>query len=161
MTWLSDLREDLRRDGSTLITVIPRLLLAPRTQAVALVRLGQASPGLVGPLARRLNLTLNGCDISPHAKIGPGLHLPHPVGVVIGPEVVIGARCTLYHNTTLGMGGSGSPVLQDDIHIGIGVVAFGGITIGSGARIAPNSVLRIDVPPGSLAAGAPATLKTR
>lgn len=43
-----------------------------------------------------------GCDISPEAKIGPGLLLNHPVGIVIGCGALVGSRCTILQNVTIG-----------------------------------------------------------
>jgi serine O-acetyltransferase len=104
-------------------------------------------------------MTHNGCDISPHATIGAGLQMPHPQGIVVGPEVVIGPRVRLGQHSTLGMGGSGSPRLGAGVTIGIGAVVFGGIGLGEESVVAANSVLRIDVPARTLAAGNPAVLK--
>src|SRR5471032_2390774 len=43
-----------------------------------------------------------GADISPASKIGFGLLLPHPVGIVIGGGVVVGENCTIFQNVTCG-----------------------------------------------------------
>jgi serine O-acetyltransferase len=154
--WTDDLRVDLRRDGCTWVTVLPRVILAPRTQALVLMRLTSSAPRWLAVVLRRLNYTLNGCDISPEAQIGPGLSLPHPFGVVIGPGVELGAGCTVAQHVTLGAGADGSPKLEDEVGVGAGAVLFGGIRVGRQARIGANSVLWQDVPAGMIAAGAPA-----
>lgn len=41
-------------------------------------------------------------EIPAAADIGAGLHLPHPIGIVVNPRAVIGRHCTLWHNTTVG-----------------------------------------------------------
>jgi serine acetyltransferase len=156
---LSDLRADLRRDGCTRITVVPRILLAPRCQALVLMRLSQLWPGTLGIVFRRINYTRNGCDIAAQARIGASFAIPHPVGVVIGPDVVIGERCEIRQLATLGLGASGSPKVHDDVTIGIGAIIFGGITIGDGAQVAAHSIVRDDVPAGVLVAGIPAVVK--
>jgi serine O-acetyltransferase len=161
MPWWQALKVDLVCDGCTRFNVLARLLLAPRCQALVLMRLSHMSCGGLGPIFRRINYTLNGCDISPHARIGPGLSLPHPLGVVIGPEVTIGSGCTVAQHATLGMGATGSPVVEDGAQIGIGAVVFGGITVGRQARLAANSVLWSDVPAGMIAAGSPAKVVAR
>ena len=157
----ADLREDLTRDRCTAMNVIPRFLLAPRCQALVLFRLSQLPSRALAAIARRVNYTRNGCDIAIDVKIGGGLQLPHPVGVVIGPGVVIGRRCTIRQHATLGRGGSGDPTVGDDVTIGIGAVIFGAVTIGDRAQIAAYAVVRDDVPSGVLVAGAPAVIKGR
>ncbi|MBC7678293.1 MAG: hypothetical protein H7233_04805, partial [Pseudorhodobacter sp.] len=86
----------------------------------ALSRTRLASAGLV---LQRLAQTAYGADLDYRASIGPGLVLRHPVGIVVGRDVVIGARVRLFQNVTLGnrMSGSatrpdGMPTLEDDVH---------------------------------------------
>src|SRR5208283_5856831 len=45
-------------------------------------------------LASRWNHLWNACELSPQARIGPGLHLPHPTGVVVGP-IIAGRNLTV------------------------------------------------------------------
>lgn len=46
--------------------------------------------------------------------------------------------------------------IQDDVFIGFGAVVLPNVTIGRGAVIGANSVVSTDIPPFSVAAGAPA-----
>ena len=150
----SSVRADLRRDGCTPATLIPRLLFSTRLQAVLLVRLAAAA-GPLGPAVKWLNHLVTGCDISSSARIGPGLRLPHPSGVVVGPGTVVGADCEIAQHATLGSQ-SGEPTLEDGVRIGAGAVVLGPVRLGTGARVAANSVVMADVPAGRLAVGAPA-----
>jgi serine O-acetyltransferase len=50
----------------------------------------------------------------------------------------------------------GVPKIGNDVFIGTGAAVLGPITIGDGARIAANSLVIADVPPGMLAMGVPA-----
>src|SRR6185437_7406134 len=43
-----------------------------------------------------------GADIRIGARIGPGLVMRHPVGIVIGHRVTVGSDCTILQNVTLG-----------------------------------------------------------
>lgn len=106
-------------------------------------------------------------EIPARANIGPGLVLPHPMGIVIG-SAQIGANVTIYQNVTLGArhfdGGytlALRPVIQDGATIGSGAVVLGPIVIGQGATVAANSLLLQDAPPNSLALGVPAQIKPR
>jgi serine O-acetyltransferase len=154
------LRADARRDGSQhLATAAVRALGTVRFQAVVLVRvaawLHQRIPGAAS-LIKYLNSVLTGCDIAAASRIGAGLRLYHPIGVVIGPDVVMGTNCSVQQNVTLGYGGFGSPTLEDDVFVGPGAVILGGITVGQGARVGANAVVTTDIPSYQLWAGVPA-----
>ena len=45
------------------------------------------------------------CDISFLSSIGNRLRLPHPIGVVIGADVVVRNNVTIFQNVTLGSSG--------------------------------------------------------
>jgi serine O-acetyltransferase len=99
-----------------------------------------------------------GCTIHREAHIGPGLHLVHAGGIRIHPGVVIGQRCGIMHDVTIGtnMGREGVATIGDDVFIGAGAKILGKVTIGDGARIGANSLVISDVPPGATAIGVPA-----
>jgi serine O-acetyltransferase len=93
-------------------------------------------------------------------KIGRGLHIGHPGGIVVHPAVTIGANCNLSHGVTIGMssrgGLAGCPAVGNDVYIGPGAKVFGRISIGNGVAIGANAVVTRDVPPGAVVAGIPA-----
>jgi serine O-acetyltransferase len=94
--------------------------------------------------------------------IGPGLHLVHPVGVVIGGDVRVGAGCWIHQGVTLGCGArSGQPTLGDGVHVGAGAVVLGGVMVGDGAVIGAGAVVVSDVPAGATARGVPAVVYPR
>lgn len=105
-----------------------------------------------------------GCYLSPLAEIAPGLALPHPTGIVIGDGAVIGARCTIYQQATLGgrrVGDHGKgayPRVADDVVIFAGAKLIGRINVGEGAVIGANSVVLQDVPARCTAVGVPARI---
>ena len=75
----------------------------------------------------------------------------------IHPDVVIGERCGIMHNVTLGTNmGTEVPVIGNDVFIGCGASILGKVTVGDGARVAANSLVISDVPPGAMAMGVPA-----
>jgi serine O-acetyltransferase len=143
-----------------------KALLSPNVRAVITFRLAHqlAKRGLL-PVAMWLRgraVSKSGADIHPLATVGPGLFLPHSSGVVIGPDVVIGARVRVHQGVTLGdpvhlgAGQWAAARVGDDVTIGANAVILGAVTIGDGAVVGANSVVTSDVAPGTVVAGVPA-----
>lgn len=103
---------------------------------------------------------VTGAEISLTTQIGGGLLVPHPNGIVIHPEVVIGPNCLIFQQVTLGSGGSiaGCPRVGGHVDIGAGAKILGAVTVGDHARIGANSVVLADVPAGATAVGVPARI---
>ncbi len=99
-----------------------------------------------------------GCYLSPKAKIGKGLRLPHATGIVIGDGVEIGNFVTIYQHVTLGRKGTGDsyPKIGNNVKIYAGACIIGGITVGDNAIIGANSVVTKDVEANTTVAGVPA-----
>lgn len=114
-----------------------------------------------------LILITSGIELNRETKIGKDLHLIHSGNIMISPKAVIGDRCGIMHEVTIGTNslpgvklGSdeqrGSPVIGNDVFIGAGAKVLGGITIGDGAIIGANSLVTVNVPPNCIAIGVPA-----
>lgn len=101
---------------------------------------------------------VTGCTIHREAKIGDGLHLVHGWNIRIHPGVVIGERCGIMHDVTIGtnMERDGVATIGDDVFIGAGAKILGDLTIGDRAVIGANSLVIADVPAGATAIGVPA-----
>ena len=126
--------------------------------------------GLVATLERKLAVVRHrfwsvvaGADIPLNAeRLGGGLLLPHPQGVVIHPDAEIGPNCLLMQQVTLGTGPKpGVPKLGGHVDVGAGAKLLGGIVIGEHATIGANAVVISDVPPHAVAVGVPAVVKRR
>jgi serine O-acetyltransferase len=90
-------------------------------------------------------------------QVGEDLHIIHTGMISIHPEARLGNRVGLMHGVTIGTNmGPAVPVIGDDVFIGCNASVLGGVTVGDGARIAANSLVITDVPPGSVAIGVPA-----
>jgi serine O-acetyltransferase len=145
------------------LRLLLRLLVHARWRAVVAFRLAQrcmrsrATRPLGLWLADRV-LAFSGAELKPASTIGPGLLLKHTTGLVVGAEVVAGARLTLHQNVTLGdrRPFGGQPRIGNDVTVGAGACVLGPITVGAGAVVAANAVVLADVPPGAVVAGAPA-----
>jgi serine O-acetyltransferase len=98
-------------------------------------------------------------DIEPRATLGRRLMIPHPNGVVIHEDAVVGDDCMIMQQVTIGMIGEGEvPTLGNNIYVGAGAKIIGKLTVGDGARIGANAVVTQDVPAGCTAVGVPARL---
>jgi serine O-acetyltransferase len=111
-------------------------------------------------LQHRFWSVVTGSEIPLNCRLGGGLLLTHPNGVVISPHAIIGPNCLLFQQVTIGTGGPkpGAPVLGGHVDVGAGAKVLGGITIGDHARIGANAVVLQDVPAGATAVGVPARI---
>lgn len=94
-----------------------------------------------------------GIELPRRTRVGQGLMLAHQGGIVIHQHAVIGDRCLIHQNVTIGNAGRGvtrdlGPVIGNDVELGVGAVVLGDVTVGDGARVGANVVVYIDVPPG-------------
>lgn len=140
------------------LEVAARFIVVPRVRTIALFRLSQAimRAGLA-PLALYLQgraLRGSGAEISPSARIGGGLSLMHSVGVVIGPDVVVGRGARIYQGVTLGDGYvPGQPRIGDDVTLGAGSCVLGGVVVGDRVIVGAGARVTRDIPDDSLALG--------
>lgn len=105
-------------------------------------------------------LITSGIRLNREAKIGSDFHLIHSGNTSIHPLSVIGDRCGIQQDVTIGtnMERHGAPVIGNDVFIGAGAKVLGPIKVGDGARVAANSLVITDVPPGATAIGVPARM---
>lgn len=131
---------------------LPRLLANPSLQTLLVTRLANASPRWSWTFWRFVYMRLLCAgDWSGAYTVGPGLQLPHPVGLVIGYRTRIGAEVLISHNVSIGGDAHGrTPVIGDRVQIYPGSVIIGGLTIGEGSVIGANSFVSKDVPPRSV-----------
>jgi len=98
-------------------------------------------------------------DIEPRATLGRRLMLPHPNGVVIHEEAIVGNDCMIMQQVTIGMIGEGEvPTIGNRVYIGAGAKIIGKVSVGDGARIGANAVVTQDVPDNCTAVGVPAKI---
>jgi serine O-acetyltransferase len=117
---------------------------------------------LFGSALRRLQTTLFGIEIARDVRLGEGVVFVHTVGVVIGGNAHIGDRVVFLGGNTIGsVNDRGYPRVGNDVTIGAGARILGPVTIGDGASIGANAVVLCDVPPGAVAVGVPAVVRSR
>jgi maltose O-acetyltransferase len=111
-----------------------------------------------------------GVELGDRSDLGLDCLIMGPV--TIGKDVMMGPRCLLIassHRTTsteIPMNRQGflpdrRIVIGNDVWVGAGATILPGVTIGDGAIVAAGAVVPIDVPPKTLVAGNPATVRRR
>jgi serine O-acetyltransferase len=109
-------------------------------------------------LRHRFWSVVTGADVPINTRIGGGLMMPHPNGIVIHPEASIGPNCLILQQVTLGFGRGGLPTIGGDVNIGAGAKILGGLHVGDHAVIAAMAVVTSDVPERALMMGIPARM---
>ncbi|MEP3332256.1 serine acetyltransferase [Sedimentitalea sp.] len=101
--------------------------------------------------------------IPPQVTLGEGFHIIHAEGSLsIHPDAVIGDRCGVMHNVTIGTNmRSGAPVIGDDVFIGVNSTVLGNIRIGDRVHIGANTAVATNVPSDSTVIGSPARIFPR
>ena len=81
------------------------------------------------------------------AKFTERPYLPHGLnGIIVSNDAIIGKKCQLYHQVTIGGGNGGSPVIGDNVLIGVGAKIIGPVKIGNNVKIGAGCVVTIDAP---------------
>jgi serine O-acetyltransferase len=93
-------------------------------------------------------------------SIGGGLILPHPNGIVICPDAVIGPNCLIFQQVTIGTRGPGGvPAIGGHVDIGDGAKVLSPIRIGNHVVIGANAVVLQELPDNCMAVGIHAIVK--
>lgn len=163
---LSVLKRDYERHG--------RSLTDPGFISLAIYRYGRWTLSIRNPLGRWFASKIYGAMrifilnvtkvwIPPQVTIGEDFHIIHAEGSLsIHPDVVIGDRCGVMHNVTIGTNmGRGAPVIGDDVFIGVNSTVLGRIRVGDRVRIGANTAVSTNVPSDSLVVGSPARIYPR
>lgn len=108
----------------------------------------------VAVVQHRFWSSVSGADIPINTRLGGGLLLPHPTGVVIHPNAEVGVNCLLLQQVTLVEGVR----LGGHVDLGAGAKVVRPVWIGNHARVGANAVVLNDVPEGATAVGIPARI---
>lgn len=105
----------------------------------------------------------NKVEIAANSNIGKGLYIGHAYCITINPNAVIGSNCSIHKGVTIGQENrgkrKGSPIIGNEVWMGINSTIVGAITIGDDVLIAPNSYVNCDVPSHSVVFGNPCVIK--
>lgn len=141
--------------------LVRAVLAIPPLQAVLLVRLCQLSPRPLWLVWHHVLMIKHAMHVGHRVDIGPGLNLPHPIGIVLGSSASIGRNVTIYQHVTVGHFKGKWARIGDDVTLFTGCVVLGEIAVGRGATIGANAVVRQDVPEKSVFGVAPGRLLER
>lgn len=150
----SDIRADRRNPKGLLICVLYRFAHSTLYYPTFLrpIRL------LIVAIYKLLTEYILGTEIHWRAQIGPGLRVYHGYGLVVHSNAKIGANCTLRQGVTLGSKdehGFNTPVIGDDVNIGVSAILIGNISIGDSVIIGAGTVVISDVPANAIVVGNP------
>lgn len=163
-----EIKDDIPTNGFFLTQLLFHFFLNPKFRVLLNHRLGKYfyfhRIKFLKPIAiyyKNRLITKRGCDISYHAKIGKKLNLPHPIGIVIGDQVVVGDHVKLFQNVTLGSHGKPGqekmyPVIEDHVTIYANAIVVGQVNIGKNAVIGAHSLVTKSIPENTTAFGIPA-----
>jgi len=110
---------------------------------------------------------LYGSDIHWEADFAPGIVLVHGFGLAISKAARVSEGCILFHGVTLGMGrdgktgATGAPLLERDVHVGVGATLVGPITVGKESKIMAGCTVTQSVPARSLVESPAAAVRAR
>jgi len=107
-------------------------------------------------------------DIHWDADFEPGIMVVHGFGLAISYAARAKTGCILFQNVTLGYGPAeakggeaGAPLLENNVHVGIGATLYGPITVGAESKIMAGCVLARSVQPRSIVAAAVPSVASR
>jgi serine O-acetyltransferase len=150
----------------------PRRFWDPSRKLLMSIRRYQHWRAKTGPVAilacrwfvlrHRFWSVVTGADIPLNCQIGGGLLIPHPNGVVLHPDAIVGVNCLIFQQVTVGAGsGPGVPEIGGHVDVGAGAKILGAVRVGAHSRIGANAVVLNDVPLGATVVGVPAKIKAR
>lgn len=111
---------------------------------------------MLATVRHRFWSVVTGADIPLNCRLGGGLALPHPNGIVIHPNARIGPNCMILQQVTIGTRDDGLPTVGGHVDFGAGAKVLGNLIIGNHARIGANAVVLGDVPEYATVVGIPA-----
>ncbi len=157
---VDQLREDRQAHDGDVTT--------PGFQAVASARIGawvdvgeaprwaRVPADLVSRAGYLVCRNVYGIELPRTVALGRRVRIAHQSGIVIHPHATIGDDCVIRQNVTLGAG-SGKPEtfrrqaprIGNGVSIGAGCAIVGGVRVGDGANLGPNTTIMTNVPEGA------------
>lgn len=93
------------------------------------------------------------------------MYIGHPYCITINEKAVIGKNVNIHKGVTIGQENrgerKGTPVIGDEVWIGINSTIVAAIHIGNDVLIAPNAFVNCDIPDHSIVFGNPCIIKPK
>lgn len=156
--------EDKQREKSRNL-LIPNLIISIYRFGNGLIIHGGIRKKVLWPLYKFLDLIILrfifNVEIPAQTKIGWGLRIGHPYGIIINENAVIGENFSIQNHTTIGDASlwgtpTGSPTIGNNVSVGVGARVLGNIEVGDSVKIGANAVVIKDCAEGSVMVGIPA-----
>ena len=90
-------------------------------------------------------------------KVGPGFFVMHGDGTFVNAKS-IGENCRIWQQVTIGIEGTDSPTIGNNVTIYAGAKIVGKVRVGDNVTIAANSLVIRDVPSNVTVIGVPAVV---
>lgn len=122
-------------------------------------RLSQVNGGVIRVIAKwrhRHYMFKYGLMIPASTKIGYGFYIGHPNGIIINHTAVIGNNVNLSQFTTIGSNEGHAALIGDNVYIGPHCSLVEDVVVGHDSTIGAGAVVVKNIPPCSVAVGAPA-----
>lgn len=151
-------KADFKRNGIGFLGFLKASLLPNCINAILLIRfhIWLEKCHLPTFLPYRILLHVHGFEMGRSCKIGGGLFLPHPRGVILTDETVIGERAAIYGMVRFLREHNHTPVIGDDAFIGDGARFVGGVKLGNNVTVGAGALVLKDMESDSIVVGFPA-----
>ncbi|MDD5322165.1 MAG: hypothetical protein PHD43_16450 [Methylococcales bacterium] len=162
-SWIHLLKEDIYVFRLVFGPGIGKYFYYPAFRAIFIFRLSQLfyKCRITQPIAyllTNINDFIHGIWIGPKVKVGKGLLLSHPRGIILNPDTVIGEYCSILHQVTFG---GENIIVGNNVEILAGAKIINDklknkkLIIGKGAVLAAGTVVLNDVPDNAVMVGVP------
>lgn len=111
-------------------------------------------PGILLSILCRPMVSLH---IESKMKVGPGFFVMHGDGTFVNAQR-IGENCRIWQQVTIGIEGTDSPTIGNNVTIYAGAKVVGKVSVGDNVTIAANSLVIKDVPSNVTVIGVPAVV---
>lgn len=141
--FLSNLKTDLERSKLHYLQVIKGFIFPNSASALFWIRFYQwcEKNGLPTFLPYRILLHFHGLEFAKNCRIGAGLILPHPFGVLFTEGTVVGENCDIYGMVRFLRIFDKTPILGSNVFVGDGAKILGGVEIGNNVIVGAGAVV--------------------
>ena len=144
----------------SLISILKNYFVSSSFKAVVIFRISQyfysKNLKFFAVIFKQKNIKRNSCEIGFQARIGNGMVIRHPMGIVISGDCQIGSNVIISQNVTIGNKNGESCCIGDNCDIGSWAIILGNVKIGNNVKIGANAVVLNDVEDNSIVVGIPA-----